>query len=80
LDFNKIQSFWKFGGFSSIVVNGTSPDNPWVQSQNANAPFDQEFYLILNVAVGAGNGYFPYVFSLQLNLFSSPSKRISCMS
>lgn len=59
LDFTKIQSFWKFGGFSSIVVNGTSPDNPWVQSENANAPFDQEFYLILNVAVGAGNGYFP---------------------
>jgi hypothetical protein len=76
LDFTKIQSFWKFGGFSSIVVNGTSPENPWVQSENANAPFDQEFYLILNVAVGAGNGYFPYVFRCN----SSCSPHLSSVS
>ena len=27
----------------------------------ANTPFDQEFFLILNVAVGGTNGWFPYV-------------------
>ncbi|KAI8973645.1 concanavalin A-like lectin/glucanase domain-containing protein [Mycotypha africana] len=32
--------------------------NPW-KSGNLSAPFDQEFFLILNVAVGGTNGYFP---------------------
>jgi len=32
--------------------------NPWENENNA-APFNQEFYLILNVAVGGTNGYFP---------------------
>jgi len=34
--------------------------NPWRHSNATNqAPFDQEFYLIMNVAVGGTNGYFP---------------------
>ena len=34
--------------------------NPWANSTSpANAPFDQSFYLILNVAVGSRNGWFP---------------------
>ncbi|CAH1777181.1 unnamed protein product [Owenia fusiformis] len=36
---------------------GYLPFNPWENSAN-DAPFDKEFYLILNVAVG-GNNYFP---------------------
>lgn len=32
--------------------------NPWANGTNAS-PFDQEFYLILNVAVGGTNGWFP---------------------
>jgi len=32
--------------------------NPWANGTNAT-PFDQEFYLILNVAVGGTNGWFP---------------------
>ena len=36
---------------------GVSED-PWKDGE-ANAPFDEEFYLILNVAVGGTNGYFP---------------------
>lgn len=36
----------------------TTFDNPWRSGSNA-APFDQEFYLILNVAVGGNSGYFP---------------------
>ncbi|TKY89775.1 hypothetical protein EX895_001072 [Sporisorium graminicola] len=34
------------------------PPNPWSKSNNTGAPFDQEFYLILNLAVGGTNGYF----------------------
>lgn len=32
--------------------------NPWSKSTNNGAPFDQDFYLILNLAVGGTNGYF----------------------
>ncbi|UZJ55684.1 hypothetical protein CBS101457_005004 [Exobasidium rhododendri] len=32
--------------------------NPWVSSQSMAAPFDQKFFLIINVAVGGLNGYF----------------------
>ena len=47
------ESFWSKTGL-------TSPpwDNLWTGRGN-NAPFDQEFYLILNVACGGVNGYFP---------------------
>ncbi|CBQ68259.1 related to beta-1,3-glucan binding protein [Sporisorium reilianum SRZ2] len=53
--------FWKRGRFPYQMANGTLLANPWagVQGPHANAaPFDQEFYLILNVAVGGTNGYF----------------------
>jgi len=43
------QSFWQKGGFSGF--------DAWAGEGN-NAPFNQEFYLILNVAVGGINGYF----------------------
>ncbi|CDW97215.1 hypothetical protein [Sporisorium scitamineum] len=55
------QGFWKRGKFPYQMANGTLLENPWagVQGVHANAaPFDQEFYLILNVAVGGTNGYF----------------------
>lgn len=32
--------------------------NPWSISNSSAAPFDQEFFLILNVAVGGTNGFF----------------------
>lgn len=52
---------WNRGDFSSQAVNNTLAVNPWADSTTTtgNAPFDQEFYLILNVAVGARNGWFP---------------------
>jgi len=46
------ESFWKRGGFENR-------DNPWAYESDLNAPFNQEFYLILNVAVGGTNSYFP---------------------
>ena len=46
------QSFWERGGF------GAGVDNPWKGEPNS-APFNRDFYLIFNVAVGGTNGYFP---------------------
>lgn len=43
--------FWHMGNFSDVY------ENPWRSGTKA-APFDQEFYLIINLAVG-GIGYFP---------------------
>lgn len=47
------QSFWQRGGWAN-----STRDNPWLGRSNA-APFDQRFYLIINLAVGGTNGYFP---------------------
>jgi beta-glucanase (GH16 family) len=45
--------FWEKTGL------GNPPwDNPW-EGYGDNAPFDQEFYLILNVACGGVTGFFP---------------------
>jgi len=49
VDFTE-ESFWERGGFTG--------NNPWRGQPNA-APFNKDFYLILNVAVGGTNGYFP---------------------
>jgi len=48
----KDKSFWKRGEFPAGF------ENPWVNEPNS-APFNREFYLIFNVAVGGTNGYFP---------------------
>ncbi|KAJ8916920.1 hypothetical protein NQ315_013391 [Exocentrus adspersus] len=46
--------FWELGSLSD-----TGLENPWINSTNIRmAPFDQEFFLIINLAVG-GTGYFP---------------------
>jgi beta-glucanase (GH16 family) len=49
---------WEQGKFQGSYVNGSNVDNPWDDSPNPNAPFDKDFYLILNVAVGGTNGFF----------------------
>ncbi|XP_022117149.2 beta-1,3-glucan-binding protein [Pieris rapae] len=49
--------FWQFGGFGSNP-NFRNLENPW-QSGSKMAPFDQKFYLIMNLAVGGTNGFFP---------------------
>ncbi|KAJ8019722.1 Beta-1,3-glucan-binding protein [Holothuria leucospilota] len=54
-----VNGFWDYGGFSA---DNPGIDNPWVNSTNKLAPFDQEFYIILNVAVG-GTGYFSDTFT-----------------
>ncbi|KAK5991126.1 Beta-1,3-glucan-binding protein [Cladobotryum mycophilum] len=49
---------WKRGGFPDSTANGTRLLNIWAETGNDNTPFDQEFYLILNLAVGGTNGWF----------------------
>lgn len=49
---------WKRGGFPPANSNGTALIDPWSQTGRDNTPFDQEFYLILNLAVGGTNGWF----------------------
>ncbi|KAJ2921718.1 hypothetical protein H1R20_g15380, partial [Candolleomyces eurysporus] len=59
LRFNK--PFFDRGEFPPAINNGSGLaqlTNPWANGTNAT-PFDQEFYLILNVAVGGTNGWFP---------------------
>ncbi|OBS23648.1 hypothetical protein FPOA_04197 [Fusarium poae] len=46
------------GGFPDVDQNGTRLDDPWAGADDVNAPFDQEFYLIINLAVGGTNGWF----------------------
>ncbi|XP_053681606.1 beta-1,3-glucan-binding protein-like [Sabethes cyaneus] len=49
--------FWDRGGF---VTQSPASENPWMHA-SVMAPFDQEFYLIMNLAVGGANGFFPDV-------------------
>ncbi|THH11526.1 hypothetical protein EW145_g573 [Phellinidium pouzarii] len=59
LSFNK--PFFDRGDFPPTVFNGSQEiavPNPWGESDFA-APFDQPFYLIMDVAVGGTNGWFP---------------------
>jgi len=53
MDIKFDQSFYSRGKFASQGLS-----NPWNGRSNS-APFDQEFYLIFNVAVGGTNGFFP---------------------
>jgi len=50
------EGFWSFGGFGE---DNPGIDNPWRNSKDKMTPFNQEFYILLNVAVGGTNGYFP---------------------
>ncbi|KAK3576707.1 hypothetical protein CHS0354_024321 [Potamilus streckersoni] len=50
------ENFWKHGGLDTSGL-----ENPW-EGATKMAPFDQEFFLIMNVAVG-GINYFPDTFT-----------------
>mmetsp|Transcript_24109 Transcript_24109/g.33807 ORF Transcript_24109/g.33807 Transcript_24109/m.33807 type:complete len:359 (+) Transcript_24109:136-1212(+) len=47
------ESFWERGGWDNTNYN-----NPWYGRPEV-APFDQEYYIIFDMAVGGTNGYFP---------------------
>ncbi|QSZ36651.1 hypothetical protein DSL72_006532 [Monilinia vaccinii-corymbosi] len=52
------EPLWERGDFPNSNSNGTRITDVWSQTGRQNTPFDQEFYLILNVAVGGTNGWF----------------------
>ncbi|OIW31275.1 beta-1,3-glucan-binding protein, partial [Coniochaeta ligniaria NRRL 30616] len=52
------QPMWQRGNFATASVNGSNYKDPWGDTGRAQTPFDQPFYLILNVAVGGTNGWF----------------------
>jgi hypothetical protein len=58
-DFTKNKNMWDYGKFAGITVNKTVYQDTWSWTGRKNTPFDQPFYLILNVAVGGNNGWFP---------------------
>lgn len=65
ISFNK--PFFDRGDFPPFVANGSQTimtPNPWANATGTGndlnaAPFDKPFYLIMNVAVGGTNGWFP---------------------
>lgn len=52
------QPLWRRGNFPPGNSTGTQYVDPWSQTGHYSTPFDQSFYLILNVAVGGTNGWF----------------------
>jgi beta-glucanase (GH16 family) len=57
--FDSRMTMWDRGGFRNREENSSLLENPWANSTNTNAPFDEAFYLVLNLAVGSQSGYFP---------------------
>jgi len=61
LDLKFNEPFFQRGDFPASVSNASQEiilPNPW-EGRGNSAPFDQDFYLIMNVAVGGTNGWFP---------------------
>lgn len=52
------QPFWNYGRFPIADANGTRLVDPWSATGSNASPFDQSFYLVINVAVGGTNGWF----------------------
>jgi beta-glucanase (GH16 family) len=50
--------FWEYGQFPLADSNGTRLFNPWSSTGSKATPFDQDFYVVLNLAVGGTNGWF----------------------
>lgn len=56
------EPFFQRGKFPTVVANGSTfinLEDPWKNGTRNVAPFDQPFYLVMNVAVGGTNGWFP---------------------
>ncbi|KAF8347469.1 glycoside hydrolase family 16 protein [Amanita rubescens] len=57
----KGNSFWQRGGFPETAQNGSAKavvNDPW-ENRGPSAPFDQAFYLIIDLAAGGTSGWFP---------------------
>lgn len=58
VNFNPKQGLWQRGNFPLSSQNGTRFVDPWSQTGQPSTPFDEDFYLIINLAVGGTNGWF----------------------
>lgn len=58
MKFDDKRTMWEKGGFDGATANNSVIENPWKSTGRTNTPFDEQFYLILNVAIGAQNGWF----------------------
>jgi len=58
---------WNRGHFGEYQSNKSALFDAWTQTGMRNTPFDQKFYLILNVAVGGTNGFFKDVRNRRLH-------------
>lgn len=63
---NSDSYFWNVANFPSVAMNLTSGkyivvEDPWSTAYGASAaaPFDQEFYLVIDLAAGGTSGWFP---------------------
>ncbi|KAA8646656.1 uncharacterized protein ATNIH1004_005331 [Aspergillus tanneri] len=56
--FEKDRTMWEKGVFAGMTINSSLVRDPWSSHGRPNTPFDQPFYLVLNVAVGGRNGWF----------------------
>ncbi|KAI9831758.1 MAG: hypothetical protein M1826_003089 [Phylliscum demangeonii] len=72
-NFNK--PLWQRGNFPLADGNGTRLVDPWSQTGRLQTPFDQDFFLIINVAVGGTNGWFKDGASSKPWVDDSPSAR-----
>lgn len=52
------EPLWQRGNFPQTSTNGTRLLDTWTPTGDYSAPFNNEFYLILSVAVGGTNGWF----------------------
>jgi hypothetical protein len=66
---------WTRGNFPHQDSNGTSVEDLWGKSGRAQTPFDQHFYLIINLAVGGRNGWFEDNVNGKPWLDASPNAR-----
>jgi len=49
--------YWQWGAENGFW--NAADFNPWQYAQSPAAPFDRQFHLVMNVAVGGTTGYFP---------------------
>jgi beta-glucanase (GH16 family) len=66
---------WGRGNFPVQDSNGTRVADIWGHTGRAQTPFDQPFYLILNLAVGGTNGWFEDNVNGKPWLDASPNAR-----
>ncbi|KAF2262329.1 concanavalin A-like lectin/glucanase, partial [Lojkania enalia] len=71
------QPFWKYGQFPLFEANGTALQDPWSWTEVNATPFDEDFYLVLGVSVGATNGWFKDGKSAKPWIDSSPTAKQS---